>query len=247
MHCERGYRKRNALNAEQQAKESKQHASQAKANESRANQALEAEAFLHAEADRRERRRARELYAAQMTNGHDAWESGHVANTRALLEKYRPAGPNAPDLRGFEWYYLSRLIRPYEANLMTTQGPLTGGTAIPKSDQWALCNRQSVLFWDPATGSLASWRPPVSDRLGRVAISPEGDTLAVGTSGPLLYLHNLATNKPTATIQLHQAGYFRAMSLVFSADGKTLYVAIDRTRISPCLALLLRTQQPPGN
>ena len=98
---------KNAAEAERQATEARNHAAEAKVNEERANEARGEEERLRQEADDRERRRVRELYAAHMAVGFDAWESGHVANTRKLLEKYRPAKPGGsgcPRLRnGTTW------------------------------------------------------------------------------------------------------------------------------------------------
>jgi hypothetical protein len=48
-------------------------------------------------------------YVAVMNLARVAWDENNLARTRELLERYFPK-PGAPDLRGFEWHYLRRLL-----------------------------------------------------------------------------------------------------------------------------------------
>jgi eukaryotic-like serine/threonine-protein kinase len=67
----------------------------------------EAEA-RRAEAEAARQSLQRSLYASDMQLAEEAWESGDLARMRDLIEAHRPR-PGAPDLRGFEWHYLSGL------------------------------------------------------------------------------------------------------------------------------------------
>jgi WD40 repeat protein len=80
--------------AEKESKESKADA------EAKGKQAIQAK-----------REKLREVYSADMTAALQAWKANKPQEVRALLAKYDPRKVTATeDLRGFEWYYLDRLI-----------------------------------------------------------------------------------------------------------------------------------------
>src|SRR5262249_51266227 len=60
------------------------------------------------EADRQRGEARRTAYASGMQLAQRAWEENNVARARELLEDV-PKEAGGRDLRGFEWYYLSRL------------------------------------------------------------------------------------------------------------------------------------------
>src|SRR5262249_42443500 len=73
---------------------------------------------------RQERERTRWLlYSSDLMAAQKAWEDGHLARARELLERQRPRG-DEEDLRGFEWRYLWRLCQ--DGSLHTFTGH-TGG------------------------------------------------------------------------------------------------------------------------
>jgi len=220
----------NADEANRQAFESHHHATEAKANEQQAQLARAEEqahrieeARLRVRATEGERRRSRELYDAHMNLGLAAWESGHVSSMRTLLEKHRPAGPNDPDPRGFEWYYLSRLLRPYEG-MMSIQGRVAGVSAVPRSTRWAICSSRYVIFWDASTSRYSHWPSPLEAELTSVTFNRDGGLMAIACRGPFVHVQDMANNRPLQTIRL--AGDHQAAGLSFTPDGKTLFVAL---------------------
>jgi hypothetical protein len=53
----------------------------------------------------------RNFYLSQMGQAYLAWKDGQVGRVLDLLDAQEPRGPDAPDFRGFEWYYLRRLCQ----------------------------------------------------------------------------------------------------------------------------------------
>jgi eukaryotic-like serine/threonine-protein kinase len=58
---------------------------------------------------RQARLQRRQLYAAEMSRAMQDWEAGNLARIEQTLDAWQPQG-GREDLRGFEWYYLRRLL-----------------------------------------------------------------------------------------------------------------------------------------
>jgi len=162
------------------------------------------------------------LYAADMKLAHQAWMNGEVPQVLHLLERYRPA-KGQKDLRGFEWYYLSRLCH-------SAQQTITGHSDDVHCVAFSLDGRLiasasrdgSVKVWDASTGetlwTLAGHRGDVYG----VAFSPDGKMLASAGDDTTVRLWQISTGRQKAVLRAHTRAVFNA---VFSPDGRTLATA----------------------
>ena len=102
-----------ATSAERIAKQSELDANQQRlAAEVAKQQALEAKT----EADRQRDEARLTAYASGMGLAQRAWEENNVVRARELLAEV-PTEAAGRNLRGFEWFYLSRLCHPDELTL----------------------------------------------------------------------------------------------------------------------------------
>ena len=115
----------------------------------RNKQALEAK--TEADQQRDEARLA--AYASGMGLAQRAWEENNVVRARELLAEL-PREAAGRNLRGFEWFYLSRLCHPDElATLVGHAGSVTSVAFSPDGQRLASGSYdQTVKIWDSATG-----------------------------------------------------------------------------------------------
>lgn len=88
-----------------------------------------------------------------------------------------------------------------------------------------------VIIFDGRSGTFVRELtiPPVSehrDRAVSVAFSPDGQTLAVGTSSGIVHLYELSSGNLTRSIQAFKPPWYSANALTYSPDGK--YVAVGK-------------------
>jgi serine/threonine protein kinase len=165
------------------------------------------------------------LYAAQMKVAEAAWENGHVARVRGLLDLYRNPQPGEGDVRGWEWYYQERLCHDDLRTLKT----ISNSTFSQASVRW-----NEVKPWWNATGLVVGNRQP--DVLQRYAVqsldlSPDGTRMTltaypcwnVGMYGNAVDLGRVAlwevrSGETLGTLK----GQVDFVSRAFSPDGKRL-------------------------
>jgi WD40 repeat protein/serine/threonine protein kinase len=180
--------------------------------------------LAEAEAKRagKEEKTARHRFnAAQMNLAYQAWEAGQPARVLELLEGQRPK-LGQEDLRGFEWYYLWRLLHQQQRLILRGHKGEIGGLAF-SPDGRTLASADSVgivKLWDVASGGERATLVRSSKGGGELVFSPDGKILGFSgggiNDGGTMSMWEVATGQPLTS--LGGAGW----SLAFSPDGRTL-------------------------
>jgi hypothetical protein len=129
------------------------------------------------------------LYVARMQTAQQAWRDGNIIRVQQLLEETL-AGPDQPDLRGFEWHYLRRLV---DAEPMTLRAHSDGlrSLAVSPDGRYVVTSGRGDL-WDEKTrtfrgGAVKVWELPPGRVVKRYSeVRFRGSTVAVGAGGRLL-------------------------------------------------------------
>jgi eukaryotic-like serine/threonine-protein kinase len=158
-------------------------------------------------------------YAAGMNLASRAWEENNVPRARELLEEV-PQEAGGRDLRGFEWYYLSRVCHSEKQTLQGHTHFVFSVAFSPDGQRVASGSAdRTVKIWDTATGKeLLSLNDGLSNPVLSVAFSPDGQRLASGADNTVKICDS-ATGKELVSLKGH-ANY--VSSVAFSADGRRL-------------------------
>jgi WD40 repeat protein len=167
-------------------------------------------------------------YADDIIQAWRYWGNRMLENMAGPLDKYAASadGDKADDLRGFEWYLLSRLARARPL-VMRYPVPLNIVALSPDSTICASGHSDGgIVLWDTASGRKLDILEGHKFSLSSLAYSPDGQYLASGSGcwenkdhlGELL-LWDARTRKVRSVF----AGSLGAItSVAFSPDGQTL-------------------------
>ncbi len=168
------------------------------------------------------------LYIAHMNMARHAWEANAVDQMVELLEQHRPK-PGETDLRGFEWYYLSRLLH---AELLTLKGHTSNVTCLaysPDGKQLVTGSSDNTAkVWDSQSGRELFTLKGHTNRVGSVAFSPDGKRVVSGggdwpkDNEPLpgqVKVWDAQTGQELFSLPGHTDAVW---SVAFSPDGKRL-------------------------
>jgi WD40 repeat protein len=183
----------------------------------------------HREADRaklqaqsHEEGMRRLLYLAQFHLARHAWDAADLDRAEDLLAHWFPqrGRPDRPDLRGWEWYYLSGLCRG-RYSLRGHEGRVSALAYRPDGQQLATAGADGqILLWDPANGQVERELKRAHQKLiTTLAYSPNGKLLASGSVDGTVKVWNPATGKTIHTLAKHKD---HVASISFSPDGKRL-------------------------
>jgi WD40 repeat protein/tRNA A-37 threonylcarbamoyl transferase component Bud32 len=149
----------------------------------------EQEALAHARKAQEEKARSDlRWYAAESTLAQKDWQEGEFASLQRRLDVLEPHEPDAPDLRGFEWYHLRRLGRLDMRTLPGHAVPVRCVAFSPDGKRLASAGGNfgqagEVKVWDVATGRELFCLRGHKDLVSCVVFSPNGRRLASANGG----------------------------------------------------------------
>jgi WD40 repeat protein/serine/threonine protein kinase len=168
-------------------------------------------------AEQKTKEARRLLYSSDLIAAHQAWQDGHLARARELLERQRPQ-EGEEDLRGFEWRYLWRLCRDGSLHTFGHTGPdfhavsftldgrmLASATADGSVRLWDVAARRPIL-------SIEGFEPSVNS----LAFTPDGAILAIASDR--IRLWDVASRRQVASWKAAGRDTFIALT----PDGKLL-------------------------
>jgi WD40 repeat protein len=172
------------------------------------------------------------LYAAEISLAQEAWRDGKINLVRQHLDSQAPGRPGNQDLRGFEWYYLDRLLARDLRTLRPHPGAAPGSPygvvdVAYSPDGRTLASAGTdrlVRLWDLAAGTELGVLRGHRDAVRRVAYSPDGRTVASASHDGTIKLWDAATDAELRTWRGHEG---RVDGLAFSPDGRTLATSGD--------------------
>ena len=171
------------------------------------------------------------LYATRTNLALAAFQQNDVGELRKLVDRCKP-NPGEPDLRGWEWSFLSRLSHEEAFTFRDhTRGVSRlafhpGGRLIASSQ-----GKGTLKLWDAATGiahftleplKLAGALGPLSGGVNGLAFSPDGTLLAVAASDESISLVDTKTGLRRSRFLV---GNGPILNLAFSPDGRRLAAA----------------------
>lgn len=227
--------------AETQAEEARKQQSFAEASAADANrqrllaESLTAETIKQQQLADESRQRAeageasyrRLAYAAEMHLGAQHWEMANIAGLSQALNNHIPKN-GEPDLRGFEWYYLWRLLR-HNGERMSLQHRAEVWSVAYSPDGKMIAtghseDDDSIKLWDAATGGLIKVLKGAGALPWSIAFSPDGAKLAGAFNDRVARLWNVASGRESLVLSGHRS---RVTSIAFSPDGKTIATGSD--------------------
>ena len=182
------------------------------------------------EADRQQERSRHLSYDADVSLAHRALDEGSLPRVLQLLDSWLPnSTTKQPDLRGFEWHYLSRLVHRELFTLDTLKPNVNvDSIAFSSNGLLAAADRDGVVtVWDMASRNKIATLPADPDRDEKsrdnfhLAFSHNGKLLAITDEKNELKVWNPRSNAPP--LWLRQGQLHRSIDqLAFSADDQTL-------------------------
>ncbi len=166
-------------------------------------------------------------YASGIGLAQRAWEENNVTRARELLAEL-PSEAGGRNLRGFEWFYLSRLCHPDELTLVRHADAITSVAFSPDGQRLSSgSSDKTVKIWDSATGKELLTLKGHAGSVTSVAFSPDGQRLASASVDRTVKIWDSATGKELLTLR----GHARSLTKVaFSPDGQRLASgSIDQT------------------
>ncbi len=170
-------------------------------------------------------------YDSGIEKAQRAWNENNVGRARQLLEGV-PREAAGKDLRGFEWYYLSRLCHSELRTLTTQAGLICSVSFSPDGKRLASPSRDhTVKVYDSATGQeLVTLGNPAerssASLVGYVAFSPDGQRLvSASLDDGTVKVWDVATGKELTSLKTlgGEAGSGRVR--LFRPDGQHLVLA----------------------
>jgi WD40 repeat protein len=167
-------------------------------------------------AEENERRTGDALYAADINRAASSLEGGDTRGALVLLNRHSP-GPDEPDRRGFEWWYLHRRAGRAHRVLLDSGSPLYILCPSPDRRILATAGQDAIVrLFDPETGAVEKEIATGQIEVNGVAFSPDGKELATAGDDGTIRIWVLATGAERLQIAAHPE---KAFQLLYTPDG----------------------------
>jgi WD40 repeat protein/serine/threonine protein kinase len=165
------------------------------------------------------RRAEDSLYMAHMVVAKHAYEEGRLGGFRELLEKHVPRRGDA-DVRGWEWYYLSSLLRRDLGGATVDAKPLRALDWSNARNEIAVAGDSGTIWFVDGDTGLRAWeRRQHAASVLDVAWSPDGTMVAAAGADGFVIVWS--RNHP-APIRMLRAWEGAARAVAWMHDGKSL-------------------------
>ncbi len=164
------------------------------------------------------------LYYADMHLALQDWYAGNIDRMREIVDAHVPK-PEEPDLRGWEWYYLSALCHADTDTLRGHTASVNSIAMSPDGSRLASASADgTVRIWDVATGRELEDQRLREAGASFVAWLPGGNT-AVATAGSgRANIWDLTTGAPRQVLDCKQ----HVPCMALSPSGQYLAVAVTK-------------------
>ncbi len=157
---------------------------------------------------------ARSAYMANMASASLTLESGDIAAARSHLDKTQP------DLRHWEWRYLSSLCEESKAVLSGHTKRVYSVAYSPDGSTLASASWDGTLrVWDVESETCTQVIPAHDDRAYSVRFSPDGRSLLSASWDRTMRLYDTDTWESVRVFEGHERRVYRAE---FSPDGEAI-------------------------
>ena len=164
----------------------------------------------------------RALYVSDINSAAEAWEnSTNLSRMSRLLDNHRPSA-GEEDVRGFAWRLLANAYQSAQGQPSLPHDDVVRSMAFsPDGKTLTTVSGDEIWLWDVVARRILARLPGQSGKLGAVAISPDGETLASGSESGNVVLWDMATRRQRRTLPKDAD---LLIALAFSPDGQTVAI-----------------------
>ncbi|MCA9170232.1 MAG: protein kinase, partial [Planctomycetales bacterium] len=168
------------------------------------------------------------LYLADVKQAYQAWELERMDLVDEMLDRHLPRD-NELDRRDFAWHLLkSMTIQPKATVIGSHQGAANEVAVFPDGKRFVSVGDDGALrIWDIPSCSLLNEIDTGGNELFSVAISPDGESIATGSTEVQIWNSRSGDRELVLT-----AEDSNAESIAFSPDGQKIAVGFRYDKVS---------------